>query len=181
MTCLEFWNQNISRHEFFFSWQFQTLGCATYQAVDTILMLKCPWRKEIVEGSFQGIGKKPPGTGKISPWVLEWIDVPPNQLHYHLQPRQECIIPFFFPFWIEPRLDIRKPPKSPGSWGASGGYWFPFPELGSDWLLLAPREGTQIPTHRLKVATCLFKKYAEALFPLCISRKCQWSRLTCRH
>jgi hypothetical protein len=140
-----------------------------------------------VKGSFQGIEKKKKNLqelGRLAPECLNGSMRP--QTNCIITPTQPGMYHSLFSFWIEPRLDIRKLPACPRSWGESGGYWFPFPVLGSDWLLLTLRRHPDTNQHTVQRRPNVFSRnsciqHAEAPFCLCISRKCRWSRPTCRH
>lgn len=160
MTCLEFWNRNIPRHDFFFLLATPDPGICNLVGCGHNSYAQKPLEERDCEGKFSGYRKKkekPPGTGKISPWMLEWIDASPNQLHYHPNSARNVPFPFFLLNWA--KIGHPKAACVPQELGRE---WGLLVSISRAWIWLTSIDPEKAPgyqpAHRPKAAKCLFKK-----------------------
>lgn len=153
MTCLDFWNQNIPRHDFLLiaedPWMCDLPSCGYNSYAEK------PLEGSDHAGRLSGCRKKLHKLGRLTPNA--WMDrcaLKPAALSP--PPSQKCTIPPPFPSELSQNWTSESRLCAPGAGegaGATGFHFLCFDLLDLYW----PWEGTQIPTLS-KVAKRLFKK-----------------------
>lgn len=157
MTCLEFWNQNIPRHDFFFLLATPDPGMCNLLGCGHNSYAQKPLEERDCGGEFSGYRKKKnlQELGRIAPECLNGSMRP--QTSYIITPNPARNVFPFFPSELNQDWTSESCLRAPGAGERVGATGFHFPCL--DLIdFYWPWEGTQIPAHRPKAAKCLFKK-----------------------